>query len=84
MPYTEEAVNRALNQAADLIVDDEGLFPMETGDSIKARTLIDLLVGATMFLLRTPGMTLDDIMNANWQPDEDHETAAAMVRYWLS
>lgn len=54
-----------------------------TSDSIRAQTLMDLLVAATMFLLKDPGMSLDEIMQANWQSENDDETAAEMVRRWL-
>ena len=37
--------------------------------SEKSRTLIDLVVNAAVSLLDEPGMTLDEVINANWQAD---------------
>lgn len=74
----------ALNGAANATLDDKTLFPCEYSDTIRRRSLIDLLVNAAGCLLDKPGMTLDEVMNASWQAEDPDEDAAGMVRGWLA
>ena len=46
------------------------------------RPLVNIVVNAILSLLQHPGMTLDEVFEANWDADEDHDTAAEMVRSW--
>jgi len=83
--FSREVVASVVNQAAELILEDEGIFPFETSRAIATRTLIDLMVNATLVLLDDRRASLDDVMNACWQlePDTDAATAAEMVRGWI-
>lgn len=82
--YTRDQVSAAVNSAAELVLNDEELFPYEDSDSIRIHTFIDLVVNAAMSLLDDPGMSLDDVMNSCWQADDPDEDAAPMVRGWLA
>lgn len=73
--YSYDQVSRAANDGADLVTGGLDLGERDTD-------LINVVVNATLSLLQHPEMSLDDVLNANWEPDDDHETAAEMVRSW--
>ena len=63
--YTRDEVTGAVNKGADLMLDDEGIFPRETSDSIRVRNIVDLVANAALHLLDNPGARLDDVIEAN-------------------
>lgn len=84
MAQTETFTRDQVSKAATLIRDDRQLFPFEDSDSIRVNSFIDLAVNATMSLLDQPGMSLDDVIRANWQPEDDEQDVVEMVRGWVS
>lgn len=74
-PFSFDQVSRAANDGADLVTGG-----LDLGD--RDRDLINIVVNAILSLLKNPAMTLDDVLNENWQADGDDETAAEMVRSW--
>ncbi len=75
--YTRDEVTGAVNKGADLMLDDEGIFPRETSDSIRVRNIVDLVANAALHLLDNPGARLDDVIEANWQADDPDFPAQA-------
>lgn len=66
--WTRDQISAALNAGADMVLDDDDLFGMETSDSIRMRSLIDLVVNAIGTVLDDPDVTLDDVILASYQP----------------
>jgi hypothetical protein len=68
--HTRDQVSEILNRAADEIRDDDGIFEYETSETIRAQSLMDLLVNAAMCLLDNPDMSLDEVMSACYIVEE--------------
>ena len=84
--YTREQVEKAVNDAANLLQADR------IGETEMATDLINIVANAALSLLDQPNMSLDDVLNANWgesfgRPEDradDYTDAAAWVRSWWS
>jgi hypothetical protein len=80
--YSREDVSRAVNAGADLVLQDGGFYLDEGRDW----SLVNLVANAALSLLDDPGMSLDDVIGANWQErDEDgNDVTVETVRGWLA
>ncbi|WKK22999.1 hypothetical protein QZH56_30315 [Streptomyces olivoreticuli] len=67
--YTREQISHAINGGADLVTDGLGNGEHDTD-------LISLVVNAALSLLDDPGLSLDDVMERNY------EGGAEEVRSW--
>lgn len=67
--YTRDRITTAVNAGADLVMDN-----LELGD--RDRDLLNLVVNAALSLLDAPAMTLDDVI------EENYETSPSELRGW--
>jgi hypothetical protein len=79
---TREQVEKAVNAGADLVLDDD-----QIGGSDRDRDLVNLVCNAILSLLDEPGLTLDEVIERNWDGeeadgDEPAKTAVEVVRGW--
>ncbi len=70
--YTRERVEWAANAAANMIQDE--VFGFESSETVRIQSHIDVVVNGTLYLLDHPhpGITLNEILNACWQVDDQH------------
>lgn len=83
--YTHDQVSRAANDGASLVQNDPDIYL-----SNRDHDVINVVVNTIMSLLTEPGMTLSDVLRANWDyltpdPDDDESSLdpAEYVRGWL-
>lgn len=76
--YSREQVIEAVNEAISLIEDDSRIYL----DPAKS-TLLDLAANGAITLLEQPGRTLNEIIQANWQPATENEDVVEKVLEWL-
>jgi hypothetical protein len=75
--FIQGVASRAINTGADLVIDGLDLGERDSD-------LVNIVANAIGHALRNPDVTeLDDVLNANWQCEDDqYETAAQWVRSW--
>jgi hypothetical protein len=92
--YTRDQVSAAVNAGVELVMNDKDIyFDGKTTD------LLNLVANAALSVLDQPGMSLDDVILSNYQPDipDDYEppieseddprypaAVVATVRGWVS
>lgn len=71
--YTRDQVAAAVNAGADLVNADEDFYISD-----RMLDVINLIVNAQLSLLDDPGLTLDEVIEKNYEADP------ATVRGWIS
>jgi hypothetical protein len=74
--YTREEVVAAVKAGADLVNQDG-----QIGGSDRDMDLIDLVCNAILTLIDEPGMTLDQVIERNWD-GQGGQTPVQKVRGW--
>jgi hypothetical protein len=80
--YSRDDVSQAVNAGANLVTGDPGIYMDEGRDW----SLVNLVVNAALSLLDDPGMSLDEVIRANWQErdEEGNDITVEEVRSWVA